>query len=161
MSLFKSSGQVVCKSKLCTFARNRWTVGCLRPWKTFHFFKKCTHKKEAESESLDSFAPSPYVPLWGTYEEAKKRDMLWELWEQKQFSPWDKQEASLRPAPFLLCSANKSIHDREEFNQQWSSPTVSINKKFRSNEFWQRQCVMGFDVFGAQMRRQSWYQQNR
>lgn len=61
--------------------------------------------------------------------QAEEGDMLWELWEQKQFSPLDKQEASPRPAPFPLCWASSSIQDNQEFTQQWSSPTVSINKK--------------------------------
>lgn len=30
---------------------------------------------------------------------------------------------------YLLCSANTSTHDKEGFNQQWSSPTVSLDSK--------------------------------
>ena len=87
------------------------------------------HKKTRDRQRCLSLNHSPPLHMCPSELRAKMGDMLWELWEQKQFSPWDKQEASPRPAPFLLRSANSSIQDKEEFNQQWSSPTVSINNK--------------------------------
>lgn len=87
-------------------------------------------------ESSESIAAASYLPLRGTYKEARTVDVLCELWEPTQFSPWDKQEASLRFLllfffffSYLLCSGNTSTHDKEGFNQQWSSPTVSLDSK--------------------------------
>lgn len=71
-------------------------------------------------------------------QQTKEGETLWELWEQKQFSPWDKQKATLWPPhhspPFLLVLSQQrklGIQPTVEFT------CCQYEEKSRSNEHWQ------------------------
>lgn len=65
---------------------------------------------EGGRESPESIASASYVPLRGTYKEARMVDVLCELRERTQFSLSDKQEASLSQVLFFLtCCARKTV----------------------------------------------------
>ena len=132
-----------CKeNSLHIFVRTRCTVGGMRP---FIFLQKKTEqikqKKNKKTKTRGRHRclwlnHKPPLDMCTSEQQAKKRDMLWELWEQKQFSPWDKQEASPRPAPFLLCSPNGSTETTKNSPNNGVHP-LSVEINTRSCEFWQ------------------------
>lgn len=107
--------------------------------------KKNTHRITGDGRESSEW--TSYVPLRGTHKETRMVEVLCELREGTQFSPWDKQKVSLRFFFFfyLLCLANSSMTRKDSINSGVHPLSVWITKQ---NHWVLISLTVGFDVCG-------------